>query len=430
MTSLIKQPLPSSSSSEALTPGCTYGYGVSVVLGGNMLDPFGTWQEETPREGQVDPNTHLSIPFTFSWPEETPREGQVDPNTHLSIPFTFSWPEETPREGQVDPNTHLSIPFTFSWPEEYTLVVEAWHDHDGDRSTQDRRHLIARAIQGGRLLPSAVWQNHSATSLHTDLAFRFRVMCDVNYYGSGCDRLCRESNDSIAGHYTCDVNGSRVCLPGWKGDSCNTAECGAECVWGGHGWCEEPHQCRCHLGWRGRQCTQCQTYPRCLHGHCTQAWECLCTQGWSGSLCDIDNFYCERYAPCQHGGSCVYDAVKNFTCACPLGYGGPQCQYPLCYPGYCLNQGQCVMREGSRVCRCRGGHQGERCQHALLTCGSLACRNNATCLRHGAHFRCLCRPGFTGTWCEGEMDECLSSPCRHVLPEVWKWVRSLESTCF
>ena len=85
----------------------------------------------------------------------------------------------------------------------------------------DRRQLIARAVQGGRLIPSSLWQNHSTSSINTDLSFRFRVKCDGNYYGTGCDVLCRESDDPIIGHYGCDANGSRVCLPGWYGESCD-----------------------------------------------------------------------------------------------------------------------------------------------------------------------------------------------------------------
>ncbi|XP_076468244.1 uncharacterized protein LOC143299039 [Babylonia areolata] len=359
-----QQPLPSGA---ALTSksGCTFGNAVSDVLGGNTLDPFGTWRERV-------------------------------------------------TGGTVNPNTLLSIPFTFSWPEKYTLVVEAWHDHDGYRSTQDRRHLIARAVQGGRLQPSALWQNHSTSSGDiADLAFRFRVRCDPNYYGSGCDLLCRDANDSIVGHYTCDVNGARVCLSGWKGDFCDKAECFAECEAGDHGFCEQPYECRCRLGWRGSLCSQCQTYSGCLHGYCNTAWECLCQQGWSGSLCNIDNFYCERYTPCHNGGTCTYDAVKNFTCSCPLGYGGDRCQYPVCYPGYCQNHGLCTTTAEGLLCRCRGGFQGERCQHVLETCGSLSCGNNGTCVRQGSQLRCLCRPGFTGPRCELEGDECLSAPCQH-----------------
>ena len=86
----------------------------------------------------------------------------------------------------------------------------------------DKHHVIAVGVQGGQLLPSDLWQNHSATSRHSDLNFRFRVTCDQSYYGPGCDVLCRERNDALFGHYGCDVSGKRVCLPGWEGDFCNT----------------------------------------------------------------------------------------------------------------------------------------------------------------------------------------------------------------
>ncbi|XP_070197504.1 delta-like protein B [Littorina saxatilis] len=359
----LQDPLPTGRTF-TLAYMCTFGDAVSPVLGGNMLDPFGTWEER-----------------------------------QLS-------------EGGVDPDTVVNIPFTFSWPEAYTVVVEAWHDESGNRSTHDPSHLVARAVQGGQLHPSSLWQNHTTSTDHTDLSFRFRVTCDKNYYGPGCDVLCRESDDPILGHNRCDVNGSRVCLPGWEGESCDRAECSEECR-SAHGFCEAPNQCRCRLGWRGALCSQCQTFPDCLHGSCTDAWQCLCQQGWSGSLCNIDNYYCERYQPCENGATCSYDAINNYTCSCPRGYGGDNCQHSICYNGYCLNNGVCMVSSPERLCRCRRGHEGARCQHAEVSCGPSSCRNNGTCTRQRRHFRCLCRPGFTGTWCEEEINECDSDPCKH-----------------
>ena len=63
----LQDPLPTSQTL-TLAYTCTFGSAVSPVLGGNMLDPFGTWEERLLKERSVDPNTLVRIPFTFSWP--------------------------------------------------------------------------------------------------------------------------------------------------------------------------------------------------------------------------------------------------------------------------------------------------------------------------------------------------------------------------
>ncbi|PVD34593.1 hypothetical protein C0Q70_05869 [Pomacea canaliculata] len=294
----------------------------------------------------------------------------------------------------------------------YTVVVEAWHDQFGNRSVSDPSNVIARVLHAGRLLPSYRWQNVSSSFRGTHFSIRFRVVCDRNYYGPRCDVLCKKSDNPIIGHYACDDNGSRVCLDGWEGESCDKAKCSEACQ-EGRGYCDKPYECRCHLGWKGTECHQCQTYPGCLHGYCIHAWQCICHQDWSGSHCNIDNHYCQRYSPCKNGGTCAYDEVTNYTCSCPQGFGGVNCAHTVCYDGYCLNNGLCVMSAGRRSCRCRRGFDGHRCQNAEVTCGHGVCRNNGTCRRDGGNIRCLCRPGFKGDWCEVEMAECQSNPCKH-----------------
>jgi Delta serrate ligand len=51
------------------------------------------------------------------------------------------------------------------------------------------------------------------------LRLEYRVVCDVTFYGTGCDRLC-VPRDDIFGHYDCDVTGQRVCRDGWNGTYC------------------------------------------------------------------------------------------------------------------------------------------------------------------------------------------------------------------
>lgn len=43
----------------------------------------------------------------------------------------------------------------------------------------------------------------------------YRAICQTNYYGSTCTVFCIGRDDST-GHYSCNSNGDRVCLPGWS----------------------------------------------------------------------------------------------------------------------------------------------------------------------------------------------------------------------
>jgi len=51
--------------------------------------------------------------------------------------------------------------------------------------------------------------------------FKFRVRCVPFYYGHNCSQFCQPKSDST-GHYTCDVVGTKRCLPGWTGIDCTS----------------------------------------------------------------------------------------------------------------------------------------------------------------------------------------------------------------
>ncbi len=83
---------------------------------------------------------------------------------------------------------------------------------------------IERAVYSGILEPSADW--HSLThegSRDRDLrlTYRVRVQCEPNYYNATCTKFCRPRNDMF-GHYECDRNGDKTCMPGWTGATCET----------------------------------------------------------------------------------------------------------------------------------------------------------------------------------------------------------------
>ena len=48
-------------------------------------------------------------------------------------------------------------------------------------------------------------------------------MCKEGYFDPDCDIPCTSRNDST-GHFTCDTNGTKVCLPGYQSPETNCVE--------------------------------------------------------------------------------------------------------------------------------------------------------------------------------------------------------------
>ena len=51
-----------------------------------------------------------------------------------------------------------------------------------------------------------------------------RVVCKKNYTGSDCGNMICEPRDDSTGHFTCDINGEKVCLPGYQNPGTNCVE--------------------------------------------------------------------------------------------------------------------------------------------------------------------------------------------------------------
>lgn len=87
----------------------------------------------------------------------------------------------------------------------------------------ERDELIEEATYSGLILPTAEWYTLNFVGNVARITYRVRVHCAVNYYNSTCTKLCRPRNDQF-GHYNCDRNGDKECIPGWKGDNCDIGE--------------------------------------------------------------------------------------------------------------------------------------------------------------------------------------------------------------
>ncbi|ESP02353.1 hypothetical protein LOTGIDRAFT_224870 [Lottia gigantea] len=311
----------------------------------------------------------------------------------------------------AEPAFSVAIPFSFSWPGNFAFILDAWHDQHRNKSTSDTRHIILRASRAKRLKPSPLWVEDERLTRTSRLEFSYRVTCDENYHGLGCDKWCKERDDQF-GHYRCTQGGVKVCSQGWQGELCDKVQCPKSCL-KSNGFCDKPLNCICQSGWRGRDCQECVTDVKCLRGYCKTAWQCICNDGWSGSYCNIYNDYCESYSPCFNGAECVPDDTKNYTCNCRAGFMGDNCEKEYCYTGFCLNDGLCEEVGTKRVCRCTKGYSGERCQNVNPTCGEMACKNNGTCMRLKKKWACSCLPGYHGHFCEIEKNECASNPCKN-----------------
>lgn len=317
--------------------------------------------------------------------------------------------EKNKHEGFQNP---IRFPFEFGWPGTFTLIVEAWHDTN-ETTSRSRGVLISRLSIQRVLDVSTEWTEDSYNSSHTMMQYAFRVTCDASYYGAGCANLCRKRDDQF-GHYTCSPTGERVCLAGWQGDYCSTPRCTPGCD-EQHGHCNKPNECICQSGWKGALCDECEPYPGCMHGTCKKPWECLCNEGWGGLFCNQDLNFCTNHKPCQNGGTCFNTGQGSYTCKCPPGYTGTDCETRIsdCAATPCLNGGVCHDEKHSGYrCECPKGWIGAHCEKETVTCAEKPCMHG-TCRDTHLGFKCECPSGYSGTACEVQVDECNPSPCEN-----------------
>ena len=115
-------------------------------------------------------------------------------------------------------------------------------------------------------------------------------------------------------------------------------------------------------GGRARHCSQGVCPLNCSgHGACDgDTGTCACAEGYSGKGCEV-----VRCKGCNGKGRCVRPDV----CACDAGWGGCQCDTPVC-PADCgklAGRGKCV---GPNRCACAAaGRAAPRCRGATARCG-------------------------------------------------------------
>ncbi|XP_071550303.1 protein crumbs isoform X2 [Panulirus ornatus] len=243
-----------------------------------------------------------------------------------------------------------------------------------------------------------------------------------------------------------------------------------ECVNGGT--CSNPaevYSCSCPVGFEGSLCEinidECIEH-RCLNGAtCVDGinqYTCSCMQGYTGEFCEEDIDECAT-SPCKNGGICsnevarfvcqcpedfigltceelkvkncsnlmclngatcndVYNPLTgvadNYTCTCPFGYSGNNCEN---ITDFCklrdiiCDHGTCDLTyqgEGWE-CICDAGWEGIYCRENINDCQSNPCKNGATCMDGNNSFTCHCLDTWNGTICEVDVDECEYDPCKN-----------------
>lgn len=78
--------------------------------------------------------------------------------------------------------------------------------------------LVHRVTKSRSLDAGMTWTNGQDDRMDYD----YRLVCADSYFGRDCDQICKARDDNF-GHYKCDKNGRKVCLPGWEGgEYCST----------------------------------------------------------------------------------------------------------------------------------------------------------------------------------------------------------------
>ncbi len=178
--------------------------------------------------------------------------------------------------------------------------------------------------------------------------------------------------------------------------------------------------CAIEEGWScpqaGGACSKvaCTGMP-CQNGAtCSEAdggYTCACPTGFSGKNCQINVDDCSPN-PCANGATCV-DGITSHTCNCAPGFSGANCETNVdeCAAAPCLNGGTCTDGVNSYSCNCVAGFSGTNCQTNIDECEANPCFNGGSCTDGVNSYSCDCAAGFSGTNCQTDIDECAAAPC-------------------
>uniref|UniRef100_A0A8C3A642 Crumbs cell polarity complex component 2b n=1 Tax=Cyclopterus lumpus TaxID=8103 RepID=A0A8C3A642_CYCLU len=171
--------------------------------------------------------------------------------------------------------------------------------------------------------------------------------------------------------------------------------------------------CLCPKGpvwYMGKNCDE--LYDACIMAPCTN---CTSRLGTDEFTCHCPDDECQSN-PCEGIHSNCVNRANGFSCHCPLGLGGEDCQNNVttCSELSCQNAGTCVdIHDIGHWCQCAAGYQGRNCEENINECQSDPCQNGAICKDGVNAYQCFCVPGFQGYHCDLDINECASKPCQN-----------------
>ena len=258
---------------------------------------------------------------------------------------------------------------------------------------EDSTAVVCQGLKGlgpGHAVAVAVGDLRSAPESPLVLSFAGAGGCTLGWYGPGCTGLCpgtdmaRQPPQPCTGHGVCDGGtagtGACACLAGladgyWAGSACD----------------------RCAPGYWGAGCDR------------------LCAgAGGSGLALRV----------CSGHGACDEGLRGSGTCACDVGYQGPDCgqECPVAYSErelmVCAGRGVCTDRNGSAAaCDCArhtmdGYWSSEACTACLApyvgpnctwlcptSASGVACGGHGRCEAGATAAVCACDRGYSGPAC-------------------------------
>lgn len=252
--------------------------------------------------------------------------------------------------------------------------------------------------------------------------------CVADHYGPACSILCQ----AVPGQYSCSSNGSKLCITPWMGSDCSTCPLyyyGANCtdyclpVVGQYG-CDVNGSRVCEGEFSGGQCSVCKVGyygPGCdvacspvpLHYTCNEQGSKVCVGNHTGALCKscVSGYYgtnCDRMCSAQPNYNCSSDGRK----VCRGQWTGTECQQ--CKQDYyganctvsCVPVEDKFSCDASGARLCLGSFRGSHCSQCEQGRFGAACDIECTPLRQ----RYTCSVAGARV-CEGRLSGALCDTC-------------------